>query len=576
MTRFAFALALAAAVATGCGPSDGDDDGAPDCEASLLPGDLVISEIQANPNGPDEGAEWFEIFNATSAPVSLAGLTLFKAKIEGDTGDVTSDSVHIMVGGEIPAGGYFVVGGVLEEFKPTFVNYGYADSLGSLQNSFSGGDIGVLALRCAAREIDRTTYSNTVEGESLALDGASAPDASANDIEDNFCESVSSYGTNGDLGTPGAANDPCEGEPPLGQCNDGGTPRDPEAPADGDLVITEVMANPGAVSDNDGEWFEVFVARDVDLNGLQIGREPTTVMQTLSSTECLRVTQGSYIVFADEADSGVNGMIPQVDFDLGFSLTNSGSGLFLAHQDVLLDAVTWASVPDGASRALDPGATNTTANDDDANWCAGTAAYGLGDLGTPGAENDACDVTPPDGMCMDGAALRPIVKPNVGELVVTEVFPNPLGAGTDATQEWFEVLALADVDLNGLTIADASAGGVETIDALDCIRVTTGGYALFAKNVDPTMNGGLPAVDVVFGFSLNNSGDETVSISDGATVIDTMLYNGSTDGVATQLDPDLLTATDNDNPANFCPATTSFGTAGGLGTPKATNDVQCN
>jgi len=29
-------------------------------------------------------------------------------------------------------------------------------------------------------------------------------------------------------------------------------------------------------------------------------------------------------------------------------------------------------------------------NDPVANWCNGTAAFGLGDLGTPGAPNESC------------------------------------------------------------------------------------------------------------------------------------------------------------------------------------------
>ena len=40
----------------------------------------------------------------------------------------------------------------------------------------------------------------------------------------------------------------------------------------GDLLISEVMANPAAVSDSNGEWFELFNAslHSIDLNGLTI------------------------------------------------------------------------------------------------------------------------------------------------------------------------------------------------------------------------------------------------------------------------------------------------------------------
>ena len=40
----------------------------------------------------------------------------------------------------------------------------------------------------------------------------------------------------------------------------------------GDLLITEIMANPAAVSDSNGEWFEIFntSSNAINLNGLII------------------------------------------------------------------------------------------------------------------------------------------------------------------------------------------------------------------------------------------------------------------------------------------------------------------
>ena len=49
--------------------------------------------------------------------------------------------------------------------------------------------------------------------------------------------------------------------------------------------------------------------------------------------------------------------------------------------------------PTGASMTLSPG-FDANDNDNGFNWCEGTSSYGDGDLGTPGAENDACP-TPP-------------------------------------------------------------------------------------------------------------------------------------------------------------------------------------
>ena len=44
----------------------------------------------------------------------------------------------------------------------------------------------------------------------------------------------------------------------------------------------------------------------------------------------------------------------------------------------------------GASMALDPDEYSTSANDNGANWCSGVSLYGVGDFGTPGAENNQC------------------------------------------------------------------------------------------------------------------------------------------------------------------------------------------
>ena len=47
-----------------CGPDDPGMTGEVRCGANLLPGDLVITEVHANPIGTDSGSggEFFEIF----------------------------------------------------------------------------------------------------------------------------------------------------------------------------------------------------------------------------------------------------------------------------------------------------------------------------------------------------------------------------------------------------------------------------------------------------------------------------------------------------------------------------------
>ncbi len=43
----------------------------------------------------------------------------------------------------------------------------------------------------------------------------------------------------------------------------------------GDLIITEIMNNPSAVGDSEGEWFEIYNngSQDININGLEIGSD---------------------------------------------------------------------------------------------------------------------------------------------------------------------------------------------------------------------------------------------------------------------------------------------------------------
>ena len=80
----AFATAL-----TACGPSV---DPPSACEAELLAGDLVITEVMANPAGEDAGQEYIEFYNASGAALALGGVTLVVARADG-----SQESQHLLV-----------------------------------------------------------------------------------------------------------------------------------------------------------------------------------------------------------------------------------------------------------------------------------------------------------------------------------------------------------------------------------------------------------------------------------------------------------------------------------------------
>ena len=94
------------------------------CADELVAGDIVITEMMANPAvGGDEEAEWFEIYNASGKSINLKGLTI------GDEGDETTT---LRSGTVIGVGAYAVFGvGAMEswayiDFEPDgWYSYGY-------------------------------------------------------------------------------------------------------------------------------------------------------------------------------------------------------------------------------------------------------------------------------------------------------------------------------------------------------------------------------------------------------------------------------------------------------------------
>jgi hypothetical protein len=167
------------------------------------------------------------------------------------------------------------------------------------------------------------------------------------------------------------------------------------AASPGDLIINEVMQNPNAVSDANGEWFEIYntTGAGIDIEGWTI-QDDGSDSHTISNGSPLVVPAGGYLVLGNNADSGTNG---------GYTCDYQYSGFTLANGDdeVVLDDGSKAEIarieydggpvwpdPTGASMAFmgDP-----ADNNDGTEWdeeC--TTTYGDGDYGTPGAANTGC------------------------------------------------------------------------------------------------------------------------------------------------------------------------------------------
>lgn len=146
----------------------------------------------------------------------------------------------------------------------------------------------------------------------------------------------------------------------------------------GELIISEVMANPSAVSDTNGEWFELFnpTAATLDLNGLVIS-DAGSNSHTIN--ESLLLQAGAYLVLGRNGDGNVNGGLSLDYVYSNFTLGNSSDDIFIASMGVQVTALSYDN--DGVF-----GIAGVSAE-----WLGtaygpspGSFSYGDGDIGTPG------------------------------------------------------------------------------------------------------------------------------------------------------------------------------------------------
>jgi len=254
----------------------------------LLPGDLRITEVLPNPSScSDADGEWVELLYTGPSTADLAGLTLCDARscaVTAGLGTVEPGDV-VLLGRSLDACG---VG---------------ADGTFSRPLNNQGGETVSIE---GSVVLDEVSYTQQRVDKSWSYDDAG-----------------SCYGDP----TPGQALD-CDGLPLWG-----GNPTDLSySAADvplGDLVLSEVMANPAGCDDETNEWFEVRNDGDrpVDLSDLH-GADGHRIRELLDTTHVLE--PGAYAVFAR---SWTACDVPEVHGTFDFALTNSGDELALLRPD---------------------------------------------------------------------------------------------------------------------------------------------------------------------------------------------------------------------------------------------------
>jgi len=197
----------------------------------------------------------------------------------------------------------------------------------------------------------------------------------------------------------------------------------------------------------------------------------------------------------------------------------------------------------------------------------GNTCVGLG-MGFTGGSL-ACD-----GMCgFDTGGCTNTPWPVVGEVIVTEIMPNP-DVVPDADGEWFEIYnpAMGVSYQLGTCMFEGATDTGFTID----MDMVIGPQEYRTFSVSTMVDQGFladyqwPPMD----YNLTNSNDEVRLICDGV-MVDEVAYSSMTfpfsAGQSANLDPMSYDAVLNDDSANWCAGTSSYN--GDFGTPGADNTV---
>ncbi len=164
-----------------------------------------------------------------------------------------------------------------------------------------------------------------------------------------------------------------------------------EVGADENIIVTEIMQNPSAVSDTYGEWFEIYNAdsESYDLRNWTI-RDNGSDIHTITGKFPVTIESGQYFVLGRNGDDSLNGGV-EVDYDYSsITLGNSDDEIIILNGEGLevcrveYDGGPEFPDPTGASMALLDLESDIN---DGANWMESTTPYGDGDLGTPGEAN---------------------------------------------------------------------------------------------------------------------------------------------------------------------------------------------
>lgn len=156
----------------------------------------------------------------------------------------------------------------------------------------------------------------------------------------------------------------------------------------GNLLLTEVMADPDIISDTYGEWIEIYnnATFPININGLIV----KVGIKSYSVTVNHEMQAGDYVFLCKDAQGGAGAL---VYYGSALSLVNTTGSIQLLSGDGVTEiaSMSYATTTTGASLSLDPTKMTYTLAKDPSSWCTATQVYSTGDKGTPGLVNSACN-----------------------------------------------------------------------------------------------------------------------------------------------------------------------------------------
>jgi hypothetical protein len=559
-------------------PQDIEEDSGPVVTEGPAPvlGDLVITEIMFDPTGlSDSNAEWLEVVNTTDHAVSLAACQLH---------DMGSDMVSLALSEGttlIPAGAYWLL-----------ASNGAAELNGGLAADLVYGDVFLantadeVMLTCAGLVIDSVAYDNTSwpmgSGRALSLGGGVPPDEAANDDPSAWCRASTLY-TVDNYGTPGAPNPVClEPDGSVDACR-------LVSPVSAELFVGAPFVAAAVVYDEGITDINSWVDAHPDLSA-EIGVGPVTADPNLESelfvwTAALGATNWTdtespdwdrYELTLDAPASGNYQVLARFSLDdgatwLNCDLTGSEDGYSTGDAGL----VTTGLDPCDPNPCTTPPAI--TCSDDGLNvvtaMAPGLCAIdGLSSECTYETEDTSCSVL--GGTCDNGACVNTAATPTVGDLVFTEIMPNPAGI-PDNQGEWFELVVVAAEPLNleGCVLSSGTSEA-HTIMNGGGFLAAPGDVLLFTRSADAELNGGLLADYTYTSLNLGNVGD-SVAIHCADVQIDTVIWSAELGfplgaGEAFQLNTDAYDGDANDEGGAWCVALAPYA-EGNLGSPGLPN-----